>query len=192
MIKTPLKHLSQIESGKSFRGRVEDNAEGDCWVLQMKDISKGAIHIVGSPQRIALDQVSEHQLLQKGDILFLAKGNSNFAYVYNQDQNAIAVSFFFVIRVDKVKLDPGYLAWFINSTDGQSYLQEKRVGASVGNILKKDLEDMPIPMPSLQVQSMIAGLSLKKMEEKLLSDLIFEKTELFINESLKKHLNQGA
>ena len=182
MSKTLLNKISKVDSGKSFRQRIEDDPNGGCWVIQMKDISNERLVITGSPQSILLDEVNPNQLLRKGDILFMAKGNNNFAVLYNSDQPAVAVSLFFIVRPKQDEVNPEYLAWFLNSPTAQAYFHERRLGASVGNIRKEALEGLEVELPSLERQGQVATLNKLMREEKKLTYEYLEKKELFLNQ----------
>lgn len=184
MLKILLNKISKIDSGKSFRNRIEDDPNGSCWVIQMKDISNEQLAITGNPQSILLNEINPSQLLKKGDILFMAKGNNNFAVMYNSEQPAVAVSLFFIIRPDFKVIDPEYLTWFLNSPSAQMYFHERRLGASVGNIRKDTLEELEIDFPSMEKQKQIAFLNRLIQEEKKITHEYLETKGLYMNQIL--------
>lgn len=183
-MKNYLSEIAKIDSGKSFRHRIDDDPYGNCVVIQMKDVSYENQAIDGSPQSISLDDVNPEQLLDKGDILFMAKGNNNFAIEYNLDQPAVAVSLFFVIKPNRNIVNPQYLTWYLNSPTAQAYFSENRVGATVGNIRIDVLRNMEIEIPKLHLQSQIARLNQLKIEEKIITIEYLEKKELLLNHTM--------
>jgi restriction endonuclease S subunit len=184
MAKIFLKNISKVDSGKSFRQRIEDEPNGNCLVIQMKDISNENLTILGSPHSIQLDQTNTSQLLSSGDIIFMAKGNNNFAVMYASDQPAVAVSLFFIIRPNRDKVDSEYLTWYLNAPIAQSYFHENRLGASVGNIRKEALEMLEVELPSLDRQKQIAKLNNLLREEKALTNEYMEKKEVLLNQTM--------
>ena len=191
MSKTLLNNVSRIDSGKSFRQRIEDDPNGTCLVIQMKDISNEQLTITGSPQSILLDDINPSQLLAYGDILFMAKGNNNFAVMYQSDKPAVTVSLFFIIRPKRDKIDPEYLTWYLNSPSAQAYFHERRLGASVGNIRKDALESLEIELPPLERQMQIAKLNALLREEKALTNQYLEKKEVLMNQTMLNLTNQN-
>lgn len=183
-MKRCLLDIAKIDSGKSFRHRIDDDPNGNCLVIQMKDVSYENQTIDGSPQSISLDDVNPEQLLDKGDILFMAKGNNNFAIEYNLDQPAVAVSLFFVIKPNRNLVNPQYLTWYLNSPSAQAYLAENREGATVGNIRIDVLRNMEIGLPEFEKQNQIAKLNKLKIEEKITTMEYLEKKELLINQTM--------
>ena len=184
MQKTLLKEIAAIGSGQSFRHKIEDNPNGTCWVIQMKDISNEQLSISGKPLSINIEDVNPNQLLAKGDILFMAKGNNNFAVRYDSDKPAVAVSLFFIIRPNRDIINPEFLTWLLNSSSVQSYFYERRLGASVGNIRKDTLENLEINIPHIKQQAKIATLNRLMKKEELLTQQYLEKKKLFLNQAM--------
>jgi restriction endonuclease S subunit len=189
MAKIFLKNISKVDSGKSFRQRIEDEPNGNCLVIQMKDISNENLTISGSPHSILIDEMNSSQLLASGDILFMAKGNNNFAVMYASDHPAVAVSLFFIIRPNRMKVDPEYLTWYLNAPTAQAYFHERRLGASVGNITKDTLECLEVELPSLERQKQIAKLNNLLREEKALTNEYMEKKQVFLNQTMLNLIN---
>ena len=184
MQKYYLNKISQIDSGKSFRHRIESVPDGECLVIQMKDISSDYSSIVGTPDSISLDGIGSSQLLNNGDILFMAKGNNNFATLYQSEQPAIAVSLFFIIRPDKTKVLPEYLTWFINSSKAQAYFGQRQLGTSIKNIRKDALAQLEVDVPEMSKQKQIAELNNLMHTEKYLTQEYLEKKEVYLNQTM--------
>ena len=92
-----LKDIAKIEIGRTFRQKIEGEPNGDCMVIQVKDISVENLSIQNTGIFIASQSIASHHLLQTNDILFIAKGNHNNAVQYQFKQKATAVSLFFII-----------------------------------------------------------------------------------------------
>jgi restriction endonuclease S subunit len=179
-----LSEIATISTGQTFRSRVENDKDGAVWVVQMKDLNTSYTSIDGQPHLVTEDSVSTKQLLNKGDILFLAKGNHNKALVYHSDHPAVAVSLFFVIRIESSEVLPDYLAWYINSQQGQNYLLSTRSGSIINSVKKSVMEQMEIEIPSLEKQQLIAQLYRLSCREKDLMQQLIEQKETLINSSL--------
>jgi restriction endonuclease S subunit len=187
---TALSKICKISSGQTFREKVENNPDGDVWVIQMKDLNGSYTGIKTSPYLTTLNEVSNQQLLSTGDVLFLSRGNHNKAFVYNKTHNAVAVSLFFVLKPDLSILDPYYLAWFLNQNSTQNKLKSSQEGSTVASIKKSILENLEIVVPNLEKQKRIAhiyGLQIK--EQKLAKKLII-KRELLIDQVLKEIIDE--
>ena len=176
-----LKDIAKIEIGRTFRQKIEGEPNGDCMVIQVKDISVEDLSIQNSGIFIASQSIASHHLLQTNDILFIAKGNHNNAVQYQSNKKATVVSLFFIIRVTSSHVLPNYVTWFINSPQAQAYFREYRAGASVGNIKKADLENLPIPIPSLAIQQKITDINQLFQEEQQLTKNYFAQKEKYLN-----------
>ena len=183
-----LNSIANIFTGQTFRSKVDNNPIGEVCVIQMKDLNKNYTGITNQPNTVTFDDVSNNQLLKKGDILFLAKGNNNMAFTYDSDQPAVAVSLFFVIRVKSSDVIPDYLTWFLNNSITQKFLTTIREGASVSNIKKSIFEEILVEIPEIRKQKLIANIyKLSIREEELMGQLIEEKKQ-FIQTALTNQL----
>ncbi|WP_070138429.1 restriction endonuclease subunit S [Crocinitomix algicola] len=177
-----LKSVCSIKSGKSYRRKPVFDNDGTCRLIQIKDVSKEGF--IDSPMLIRCKEDDTGHFLKHGDLLFVAKGNNNYAMVFDADFSAIAISLFFVVRPDHSKVSAKYLAWYINSKPGQHYLEQHRMGAAVGNIRKSVLENMPILLPDLKTQEQISTLHQAMIKEKQLTNAYLEKKENYINQKI--------
>ncbi|MBP9153261.1 MAG: restriction endonuclease subunit S [Flavobacteriales bacterium] len=185
-----LKDIATISSGQTFRGKIENDPSGTVQVIQMKDLNETYTHISGTSTTLSKNDISSGQLLDSGDILFMSKGNNNNSVVFRAPNAAVASSMFFVIRPDRERIVPEYLAWYLNSDAVQSYLYSFRAGATVASINRGALDELMVNLPSLKTQELIAniyGLSLREQEIRL--QLSQERKQL-IQSKLTKAINQ--
>jgi len=176
-----LKDICTISSGQTFRTKIEHNPNGEVAVIQMKDMNDDYTGISAELSLVAFEEVSNSQILHMGDVLFLARGNNNKAFVFDMDDPSVAVSLFFVLRPKKEFLDPYYLAWYLNQSNTQVYLHSSQEGSTVSSIKKQALEDLEIKVPTLNEQQKIASVYHLHLKEMELMDQIREKRNELIN-----------
>ncbi|HRA72976.1 MAG TPA: restriction endonuclease subunit S [Flavobacterium sp.] len=130
---------------------------------------------------VNIDNKNESHLLEDGDVLFVGKGFRNFAWTYNKLMGpAIASSIFYVIRVNKNKVNPEYIATLFNSQKYQGLFQSMGAGSSIPSIRKGEIENISLAIPNLEVQNKIATISTLHSEEiKLSNQIIEQKIALF-------------
>ena len=120
-------------------------------------------------------------LLHNEDILFVAKGFRFFATLYKEDfGEAIASSIFFVLRVDKTKINPGYLVSVLNLPKNLLHFQQSASGSSIPSIRKSELADFTFNLITLEEQQRVVALQelyLKDIE--ITNNIISEKQKLF-------------
>jgi type I restriction enzyme M protein len=96
--------------------------------------------------------------LRAGDILLSKSGTIGKAgIVRNGGIGAIAASGFFVLQANQWSLDPHYLLAYLNSAECQAWLDDKARGTSVRHLSRRDIEDLPVPCPPMQIQHRVAN-----------------------------------
>lgn len=95
--------------------------------------------------------------LKGGDILLSRSGTIGKAgIVRNGGVGAIAAAGLFVLRPDQDRLDPHFLLAYLTSKDVRAWLDDRARGATIRHLSTRTLEDMPVPLPPLQVQQRVA------------------------------------
>jgi restriction endonuclease S subunit len=168
-LKTALKYITSIQTGV-FAKPVQ---KGEIVYLQSKHFDEnGELAETLYPDLNADSKIDKH-LLRKGDVLFAAKGTKNFAAWYENDNiPAVASTSFFVIRLQDKNVLPGYLSWFLNHPETQSFLKAFARGTSIASISKAVLSELEIPVPTIQKQELILQLFKLRNKEKNLKQQI--------------------
>lgn len=149
---------------------------GAAHYLQVNLFDKEAQAFLLTKPTLELDSKVEKHLLQEGDIVFAAKGTSNFCSVFHQEAGAVvASSSFLVIRCMNLALvSPEYLCWFLNRRDSMAYLKANAIGTSIPSISKALVESFKISIPSMRVQEMIVAIAHMQQREEQLNRKILE------------------
>ena len=176
-----LKDIARVQTGV-FRKPDQD---GDVKYLQAKHFNESGKLI--SPeymiQTIKRDSVLEKHILINNDILFAAKGDKKFAFLYQQELGtAVASSTFFVIRIYNSNVLPEYVVWYLNHSNTQLYLKAQAKGSALPSVTKKTLGDLKISVPMVEKQRKILAFNeLVEKENALIQKIIKKKTALFQN-----------
>jgi len=163
-LKTRLGNISSIQTGV-FAKPIR---EGEVVYLQSKHIDGEGGFVKELYADLKKDGRIEKHLLQKGDVLFAAKGTRNFAACYADDKiAAVASTSFFVIRLQDNSVLPEYLAWYLNHPRIQRKLKGCAKGTSIVSISKAVLVKLEITIPTVAKQRMILDIyNLRKLEKK--------------------------
>lgn len=174
-----IKDIVHLSSGFTFRQKIDHQPDGGLNVIQAKDVKPNMID-EGDITKIYGDEIKNKFFLEKGDVLFLAKGTNNIASIFNHDRKSIAVSSFFVMKIKEPnKLIPEYIMYYINSPAGQKQLEMGKEGTYVTNISKKTLGEITITIPPIEEQRKLCKLfSLAEQEIQLTKQLLEKKIEL--------------
>lgn len=165
-----------LSSGYSFRGKIKNIHNGGVRVIQLKDFEENYTYIGDDCYLVDSDMIKSKYYLESGDILFIGKGTNNFALVFKSEDDipTIASSALFVIKVDNSIANPDFIAWYINQSKVQNYFKTNEVGTYNTSINKTTLEETPITLPSLNMQTKIAKIANLHNKELTLSNKIIE------------------
>ena len=180
-MKTILKNISSIQTGLF----TKTGEAGEIVYLQAKHFDEdGYLKYTLNPDLKATPSNEKH-LLQTGDILFAAKGNKNFAALYdNPNRPCIASTSFFVIRLANSTILPEYLVWFLNHPETQKILKSQAIGTSMASISKSVLESLEISIPDLKIQQTILQIAYLLRREKELKHQMESLREQLIQQLL--------
>jgi restriction endonuclease S subunit len=191
-MKQKIKDIADIQIGYQFRGKIEADPKGTHKVIQIRDFDELQNLQVTSLYKVTPKYDAERYLVNKGDILFLARGHRNYAIpIKNLLENTIAASYFFILRLKNDNVLPEYLAWFIKQSPAQAYLYNiARRGTHMPMVPKSAFENMPINIPDLKMQTTTIKLNSLLEKERSLMYQLQEKRTLFINAICLKAINK--
>lgn len=177
-----LSQIADIHVGYLFRSRIEHTPDGSYQVIQMGDIDPDETINWENMTRTDLDSIKSVFLVEKGDILFKAKGSSHSAVLVDRTaENIIASSFFHIIRTKNNAVIPEFLAWYINQSPSQQHFTRMAAGTGIRYINRSNLGELEIVIPSLETQTKLVELFRLGQREKQLINEIQKKRELLIN-----------
>jgi hypothetical protein len=148
--------ISTLSSGYPFRGKIVEKADGSTCIVQMRNVNlKSGIHW-DDVIRTDLPGKEPSAWLEDGDIVFTARGRSNYAILVQRCLERSTLSpHFFQIRPDASKVIPGFLAWQLNQQPAQKYFAMSAEGSAVVGIRKAVLENTPLQLPAIEQQQQI-------------------------------------
>jgi hypothetical protein len=184
-----LRNIARIRAGYSFRGRIEAVPDGAYRVIQIKDVSEGEAIAAEDLVRANVPDARLDHLLRKGDVLFASRGTRKQAVVIDQElPKTVFGSQFFVCEAGE-KVDPAYLAWYINQKPAQRYLEENAVGSNMRIVTKESLGRLPVVLPPLETQRKIAEVYRLGLQEKRLLEEIQRKRGQLVEVALLKSIH---
>lgn len=183
-----LSEYVEVIPGYPFRERILENPDGDARVLQMKDVDPSVGISWDGLLKTDLKGRRKPDWLQADDVVFLLRGNRNFAVILKSVPEPTVISpHFFLLRVGRqVPLLPGFLAWQINQKPAQRYFEMAAEGTVQRSIRRGVLEDMPFVLPTIQEQEVVVRLSeAAKSEADTYKELIANRERMLRAVSLK-------
>lgn len=183
MIYLKLSKIVVIRPGYLSRRQIPSSETGAYAILQIKDFNENRTQVdFMRITRFDPDSHCKHQVLSKGDVLFLGKGHRNFAFpVGDVPSSTVAAGYFFVLKPDTQKFLPEFLAWYLNQPVVKRYLH-KYSGRSVHIpvVNRAVLENIEVPVLPLDFQQNIVELDRLLTEEEALCRQLHEKRRLLI------------
>lgn len=184
-----IKDLATIQMGYSFRSGLEADHSGGIAVIQMKDLLDDNTVRCDDLTTVDIEDVKEHHLTQKGDLIFRSRGQVTTTAILLEDPGkAIVAAPLFRIRVNRLNLVmPEYLNWYISQRDAQVFLTSKADGTAQKMINKRVIEDLEVAVPRLEIQQHIVTLAALSAHEQTLLHQLAEKRKQYISTALMQH-----
>lgn len=173
--KFELSDLMKVQSGYPFRGSIIESSNGDTLAVQMKNLDPETGVDWSGVTRTSLTGRKQPDWLQRGDILFVAKGDSFYAALVDEPPSpAVCSPHIFHLQVkmpDSVM--SSFLVWQMNQPPFQRQLEMVAEGTSQLSIRRPVLEALRLSIPSIADQRRIVALvDLAHQEHKALNQLI--------------------
>lgn len=174
--KVHLADIADIRPGYPFRGAIKESANGEAAVVQIKNVDADFGIDWASLVRTRLAGRRKPDWLQKGDIVFTARGNRNAAAsVDHVSVKAVSAPHLFVIRLTgQDRALPEFITWLINQADAQRYFSQSATGSYITSIRKEVLQQMPLKLPSVEKQEHIVRLDRAARQERRLLEKLIE------------------
>ncbi len=155
-----------VQAGHPFRGSIAEDPNGHAYALQMRDVSPDGGVAWRGLTRTSLDRHKSAVWLQAGDVVFVARGQRNYALSLDDvPLPAVCSPHFFLLRVRSADLLPAFLAWQINRGPAQRYFAQNAEGSNQLSIRRGILEALPICIPPLAQQQRIVALATEARRE---------------------------
>ena len=168
-----LNDVVEIKSGPNLSNRIVGplgdvridhklpiDPNGNVLIVQQGDITRKGIS--SQLQRINYEK-SDRDRLRDGDVLLRSKGSPILAAEYKPGDElpTIAAAAVVILRpiMSVPTIQPQYLVWLLNSTWGQNMFMKIKTGTHISMIAIRDLQQISIPLPSIDEQNRICELS---------------------------------
>ena len=131
-------------------------------ILRMGNITKRGGLLFDDLKYVSLSaSEAEKYILNDGDILFNRTNSAELVgktAVFEKKLNAVFASYLIRLVVDQSKVKPKYIAGYINSVRGRTYIQSQ-LSCAIGqvNVNAQKISAMPVPVPDIKVQEQIVA-----------------------------------
>jgi hypothetical protein len=191
-VKVELKDIASIQTGYSFRARLESMDSGTVAVIQMKDLTDRNRVDSRALAFVDMEKPKEHHLVKPGDLIFRSRGLTSTSAILEEDPGIAIVSAPLLrIRVTDHNILPEYLNWFISQKSAQTFFTSQAKGTAQRMISKETLEGLEVYIPPLDRQRAIVTIASLAEEEQHIMKKLAEKRRQCVSTTLIR-LAQGA
>jgi len=175
-MKRNLKEICEVRSGYTMRQGIDQYEPGEIKVIHARHLAD-----INNTTLPSIDKLSSDHYITDGDILLSAKG-SFAAIVFSKSiGKAIATSSIMILRPKDKSISSEYIATYLNSSTGQSNLQQISSGAYIKTLTKSELENLEIPILSPHAQEVLVKLSKNITDQKNINNKKYEVHQKLLN-----------
>ncbi|MCG7919950.1 MAG: restriction endonuclease subunit S [Candidatus Thiodiazotropha lotti] len=176
-----LHSIADIRTGHAFRGRIEEDPDGDYPVLQIKDL-KGRTRITSDQlPRIKWQSDREPVPAVVDDILLPTRGEHYNAVILQGGEPVVVTGQLYVLKTKTTQMTAEFLAWYLNQKTAQHYFLSHRTGSSIHMLNKQSLQQLKIPTPPLEIQQKIVTLHDLWVREREVTEQLLDNRETMLN-----------
>lgn len=168
--------IVEVQAGYHSRGTIQFDPTGTHRIIQIRDFDEQLNLRVDQLVTFCPDGNPERYEVVGGDVLFLSRGTRNFAAVISERLvRTVAPGYFYILRLKSRKVNPEFLAWYLNSPELQAKLRVLQQGTDISVVPMSEFKLLEVKVPPFDVQRTIVRLDLLMQREKHLCRQITEK-----------------
>ena len=180
-----LKMIAKIQSGYINRGKIDPRDDGNCLLLQAKDVdAHHRSYRTDALVRFLPRLSGKDWFLKPGDILFMARGARNFSVLIDKlPDHVLAAACFFIVRIAISEILPKYLCWYLNQSPVEEYLKRfSGRGVHMPVVKRSVLESIDVPLPPIKTQKQVSEMTMLLQREQDLYKKLAEKRKNLMTE----------
>ncbi len=180
-----IKDIASVIAGYTFRTALKSRKNGLMAVVQAKDILDNLYITKDSLTKIDLHKYQTRAIVKENDIVISSRGSFKANIIKGDTADTIASSSIYILRIKDKNILQEYLAIYLNTAEGQKKIKEKMTGSAIKTILRKDLENVKIPIPNKDIQNKIIDLyKNNQAQQKILA-----RKKILINEIIENSIS---
>lgn len=162
--------IVNVTRGASLRAKELDELTCDedtgIHYLNLGNITDGSIDDE-LPCLKKLDPKLEGYCLKTGDLMLSKNGAPYKVAVAEvpEGRKILANGNLYIIKLDRERMDPYYVAAFLNSPDGKEMLARASKGAVIPNLPLSELKTIKLPLKTSETQARVAAAYRAKLDE---------------------------
>ncbi len=194
-----LTEIADLRSGFTFRGKIEEVADGNAHVVQIKDVrqlqdEKGSDLICSGDLPCIHWEGKDNAWIAPGTVLLPSRGGYFRSAVVSLDNAGLPVvasSQFILITPTSSLVIPEFLSWSLNRPRMQRYLGEiASQGSSIPMLSTATAKELKLEIPGLETQHRILRLNKLWEQEQQLTRALLKNREAMLQGMFQQLLNR--
>lgn len=123
------------------------------------------------------DVLDSHYFTQEGDVLIRLSHPNTAVYIDKEASGLLIPSYFAIIKVDKSKLLPEFLAWYLNSKEIKKEFERFQSGTRIPSTNQNVIKTLPVSVTTIEKQKVLIDIYRLHLKEKELYRALIEEKE---------------
>jgi len=123
------------------------------------------------------DVLDSHYFTQEGDVLIRLSHPNTAVYIDKEASGLLIPSYFAIIKVDKSKLLPEFLAWYLNSKEVKKEFERFQSGTRIPSTNQNIIKTLPVSVTTIDKQKVLIDIYRLHLKEKELYRMLIEEKE---------------
>jgi restriction endonuclease S subunit len=140
---------------------------------------------------VSIEKIDNKYLSQAGDIIVRLREPNTAVYIDAESVGLVVPSLFAIVSVDEPNINNTFLAYYLNSMGVKKVLERELKGTTIPMIKIKDLAELTLHLPSLNVQQNIVDLMLLSEKEITLLERLKEEKQRYSQAILETIIQQN-
>ena len=133
---------------------------------------------------ISIEEIDETYTSRLGDIIVRLREPNTAVYINEKSAGLVIPSLFAIVRVNDKIVDNTFLAYYLNSMEVRKVLERELKGTTISMIKTKDLGNLVLNLPPVDVQKNTVKLMVLSEKEISLLDKLKEKKQQYAQAAL--------
>ncbi len=133
---------------------------------------------------ISIEEIDETYISRVGDIIVRLREPNTAVYINEKSAGLVIPSLFAIVRVNDKTVDNTFLAYYLNSMEVRKVLERELKGTTISMIKTKDLGNLLLNLPPVDVQKNMVKLMVLSEKEIALLDKLKEKKQQYAQSAL--------
>lgn len=190
--------IAEVRTGAVLTRKRQDRdyIKNSFKLINLKSVSDDGAILLNNIETIELPVCFKEEVFAKeGDIIVRLSAPYSAAIINQEEVGCLIPSHFAIIRVDRTKIYPPYLLWYLNSEEVKKKILQNNSGSTAfGTISSGFFADLDIKEIDMYKQKLLGDYMLLFSKEKRLTEELLEQKTIYnkyITKKLYEEIKRG-